>query len=122
MKWQGRRGSRNIQDRRGMPGGRAGAGGLGLILVVVVGAFLGLDLTPLMQGGGVGTAPEPTGPNSIDDRTEEFVSVVLAYTEEVWCVVFKNSGLSYAEPTLVLYSAFTSSAFVTANAAVWTLY
>ena len=105
-----------------MPGGRAGAGGLGLILVVVVGAFLGLDLTPLMQGGGVGTAPEPTGPNSIDDRTEEFVSVVLADTEEVWGDVFQNSGLSYAEPTLVLYSGVTSSACGTANAAVGPFY
>ncbi|MHA3980397.1 KPN_02809 family neutral zinc metallopeptidase [Halovulum sp. GXIMD14794] len=122
MKWQGRRGSRNIQDRRGMPGGRAGVGGLGLILVIVIGAFLGLDLTPLMQGGGVGTAPEPTGPNSIDDRTEEFVSVVLADTEEVWGDVFQNSGLSYAEPTLVLYSGVTSSACGTANAAVGPFY
>lgn len=123
MKWQGRRGSRNIQDRRGMSGGRAmGAGGIGVILIVVVGAFLGVDLTPLMQGGGVATAPEPTGPNSIDDRTEEFVSVVLADTEEVWSDVFQNSGLSYAEPTLVLYSGVTSSACGTANAAVGPFY
>jgi len=49
MKWQGRRGSRNIEDRRrggGRISGGAGAGGLGLLAIVVVGYFLGIDVTP----------------------------------------------------------------------------
>ncbi|MSU89035.1 hypothetical protein GE300_05265 [Rhodobacteraceae bacterium 2CG4] len=122
MKWRGRRGSRNIQDRRGMRGGRvAGIGGLGALVVVLIGAFAGVDLTPLLQGGG-GPVSEPTGPNTIDDRTEEFVSVVLADTEEVWSAIFDASGGSYAEPELVLYSGVTGSACGTANAAVGPFY
>ncbi len=126
MKWQGRRGSRNIQDRRGMRGGSgkvAGLGGVGALIVVVIGAFYGVDLTPLLQGGSVSTpASAPAGPNTIDDRTEEFVSVVLADTEEVWGSIFANSGLDYDQPELVLYSGATTSACGTANAAVGPFY
>jgi len=126
MKWQGRRGSRNIQDRRGMRGGTgrvAGIGGAGALIVVLIGAFLGVDLTPLLQGGSVsGPVSGPAGPNTIDDRTEEFVSVVLADTEEVWGSIFANSGLDYDQPQLVLYSGVTTSACGMANAAVGPFY
>jgi len=81
----------------------------------------------LLTGGGSNfTVPmdsgAPSGPNSIDDSSEEFVGVVLADTEEVWTDLFRNSGQTYRKPTLVLYSGRTASACGTANAAVGPFY
>ena len=59
MEWRGRRESQNIEDRRGMSVGRAGGvGGVGVVALLVVGYFLGIDVTPLLNdpaltGGGV---------------------------------------------------------------------
>lgn len=124
MRWQGRRTSRNIEDRRGRGGGRrtAGVGGLGALILILAGLFFGVDVTPFLGGGGVATAPAPSGPNQIDDQGEEFVAVVLADTETVWGDIFERSGLRYEEPTLVLFSGVTASACGTANAAVGPFY
>ncbi len=122
MQWRGRGTSRNIQDRRGRRGGGAalGIGGLGTLVIVVVGFFLGIDVRPilgLLEGGGVAPSQEVTGPNSIDDENEEFVAVVLRDTEAVWGDIFQQSGLQYREPELVLFSGRTSSACGAASAA-----
>lgn len=116
MRWQGRRGSRNIEDRRGRrsSGGSGGAGGLGiggLLLVLAVGWFFGVDVSPLLSGGGGGTSVQESRPVSAQEQREaEFVSVVLADTEEVWTDVFRTQvGEAYRAPTLVLYSGVTSS-------------
>ncbi len=124
MRWQGRRTSRNIEDRRGrrMTGGPAKLGGIGLLAVVLIGAFLGVDVTPFLGGGGMSPAPAPTGPNQIDDSSEEFVAVVLADTEEVWGEIFRNSNLQYMEPKLVLFTGRTSSACGLADAATGPFY
>ncbi|SMY08596.1 Putative neutral zinc metallopeptidase [Flavimaricola marinus] len=122
MKWRGRRTSRNIVDRRGSTRA-AGIGGVGAVVLVLAGMFFGVDLTPLLQGGGIdGSYESDSRPNTIEDETEQFVGVVLADTEEVWSDIFANSGLTYAEPQLVLYSGTTSSACGTANAAVGPFY
>lgn len=118
MRWQGRRGSRNIEDRRGRSGGRraglgmtGGIGGFGLVAVVLIGWFLGVDVTPLLQGGGgvdTGTASRPV--SEAEQREGEFVSVVLADTEEVWSEVFREQvGAPYAPPVLVLFSEVAQS-------------
>jgi predicted metalloprotease len=122
MKWQGRRTSANIEDRRrGGVGRPAGIGGIGLILVLLVGLFFGVDISPLVGGGGVRTSA-PAGPNSIDDQAEEFVGVTLADTEEVWGDIFQRSGLQYVEPKLVLYAGQTVSACGGADAAMGPFY
>ncbi|UWQ20253.1 neutral zinc metallopeptidase [Jannaschia sp. W003] len=124
MRWRGRRGSANIIDRRGRGGRRgggmrvAGAGGLGgfgLIAVLLIGWFFGIDVTPFLGGGG-GTVvtSEPAGPArplSEAERAEgEFVSVVLADTEEVWADLFaRQVDGAYDPAQLVLYSEVTSS-------------
>jgi len=141
MKWRGRRTSSNIEDRRGtggggigafrrmrggqrvrMPGRRGKVGGLGLIVIVVLALLFGVDPTFLLQGGGSGSgfsipmdAPA-TGPNQIDDTSEEFVGVVLADTEEVWTSLFANSGQTYRAPKLVLFSGRTASGCGAASA------
>lgn len=114
MKWQGRRQSRNIEDRRGARSGAgvAGIGGVGALLVVLVGAFLGVDLTPLLQGGGTAVTQAPAGELSQEGRAMgEFVAVTLADTEEIWADIFRTElQQSYRPATLVLFSGATQSA------------
>jgi predicted metalloprotease len=123
MQWRGRRQSTNIEDRRGGGMARpAGFGGIGLLIVVLLGLFFGVDLTPLMQGGGVVTTEAPTGPNAIDDEAEAFVSVVLAENEDVWGALFQQSNLQYTEPRLVLFTGATSSGCGFAQSAMGPFY
>lgn len=114
MKWQGRRGSDNIEDRRRMGGGRAlGGGGLGILAIVVIAYFLGVDVTPLLNGGAVGpgTIQSDAELTEADQRAAEFVSVTLADTEEVWAQIFEQElGRTYSPTTLVLFKGGTQSA------------
>ena len=123
MQWRGRRTSGNIEDRRrgGGMGRPAGIGGVGLVIVLLIGIFFGVDITPFIGGGQVQTGA-PAGPNAIDDEAEEFVGVVLADTEEVWTDIFQGSGLTYTEPVLVLYAGRTASACGGADAAMGPFY
>ncbi|MGH1576558.1 KPN_02809 family neutral zinc metallopeptidase [Planktotalea sp.] len=114
MRLRGARGSRNIEDRRGRrgrSGGRAAPiGGVGLIVVLAIGYFAGIDVTPLLQQG---NAPQQTSTRAIspeEERAGEFSSRVLATTEQVWGQIFPAQvGRDYRAPTLVLYSDVTQS-------------
>jgi uncharacterized protein len=112
MKWKGRRESRNIEDRRGRSNTRAvgGIGGFGLVAVLVVGYFLGIDVTPLLQDQGGGQQAPATEMTAADKAAGQFVSVTLADTEDVWAQIFKDQlGRSYTPATLVLFKGATSS-------------
>lgn len=130
MKYEGRRKSNNVEDRRGMSVGKVGGGigGIGLIIVV---------LFTLLSGGGIGdvisnvgnstqqTAPQSERPyisSEEEDELMEFVSVVLADTEDVWSRIFKDNGLTYEEPTLVIFSDSVQSACGVAGASVGPFY
>jgi len=112
MRLRGRRGSRNIEDRR-RTGGKAGAGigGVGLIVVLAIGYFAGIDVMPLLEG----QAPpdQSSAPRQLsaeEEKAATFVSRVLATTEDVWGTVFPGQlGRKYAPPVLVLYSGVTRS-------------
>ncbi|MDA5094923.1 neutral zinc metallopeptidase [Aliiroseovarius sp. KMU-50] len=112
MKWKGRRGSRNIEDRRGRRGGGRGGmqlGGLGILAIVAIGYFTGVDVSPLLEDS---LAPQSTGGTitDADRQAGEFVSVTLADTEEVWAGIFrKQLGDQYTPVTLVLYKGITQS-------------
>lgn len=115
MKWQGRRESQNVEDRRGMPGGmRAGGLGIGgLLLVLAVSYFTGQNpadlLSGLDQGGAPGGIEQPVGPPATDEATR-FMRVILADTEETWAGIFREQGQQYAPPKLVIFSEATQSA------------
>ena len=114
MKWRGRRGSRNIEDRRRSGGGRAamgGVGGLGVLAIVVIGWIFGVDLTPLLtQGGGAPVSQQTTEITQADEEMAQFVSVTLADTEEVWSEIFATQvGETYDPTTLVLFKGVTQS-------------
>jgi predicted metalloprotease len=110
MKWQGRRGSGNIEDRRGRSGVAVGGiGGVGLLAVLAIGYFFGIDVTPLLQDAAVQTG----GGGEISDadrRRGEFAAVVLADTEDVWGSIFEQQlGRAYQPTTLVLYTGGAQS-------------
>lgn len=112
MKWQGRRGSRNIEDRRGMSAGKAGGiGGVGLIALLLIGAFFDVDVSALLQDGGGGLTQSGGGEITEADRQAgEFVSVTLADTEEIWADLFRSQvGDTYVPATLVLFKGATQS-------------
>lgn len=121
MQWRGRRTSRNVEDRRGQRsvGKAGGVGGLGLVAVLVIGYFLGIDVSPLLQGGGgqsTQTVSQEITPQ--DQAAGEFVSVVLADTEEVWAEIFRDQvGEAYNPATLVLFKGATQSPCGGANGA-----
>ncbi|SEL25095.1 KPN_02809 family neutral zinc metallopeptidase [Pacificibacter marinus] len=119
MKWQGRRGSRNIEDRRRSSGGGGGRatggkaiGGVGLIAVLIIGYALGIDVTPLLnQVAGTGsTTSQSNQITAADEKAAQFVSVTLADTEEIWTDLFQSQArTTYQAPVLVLYKDVTQS-------------
>lgn len=117
MRWQGRRESDNVEDRRhssgSSMGGRGirlprGKGGIVLLLVVVVAGYYGVDLTSLVTGEqpvSQQSAPRSISPN--DDEAAKFTSVILATTEDTWGQQFEKMGRTYQPPKLVMYRGAT---------------
>ncbi len=133
MRLRNTRSSRNVIDqrrrrgRRGGGGGRAiGGGGIGLLAIVAVGYFLGVDLTPLLdqQGGFSQQQQTRTGPLSAQEQEAgEFASRVLATTEDVWSEVYPAAfDERYNPPSLVLFSDATQSACGGAQASTGPFY
>ncbi len=124
MRWQGRRKSRNIEDRRSMSGGRgAGIGGVGLIAVLAIGYFLGIDVTPFLQQAGQPQTAQSTELTEADRRAGDFVAVTLADTEEVWADLFPRAfGEAYDPATLVLFKGVTQSPCGNASGATGPFY
>jgi predicted metalloprotease len=117
MKWQGRQGSGNVEDRRGMSTGRmALGGGIGTIIIAIIVLLLGGDPSQLlnMQGG---TETEQVSTTAEEDQMAQFVSVVLKDTETVWGKIFQQSGSAYKQPMLVLFRDQVESACGFASAA-----
>jgi len=112
MDWKGRRKSSNVEDRRGLSSGKMVVGGIGGIILLVVFTLLGgnpADIINNMQytETEVDSSYQATAE---EEELADFVSVVLAETEEVWTTLFKEQGGQYDYPTLVLYSDRVDSA------------
>jgi predicted metalloprotease len=122
----GRR-SDNIEDRRssGVPMAVAG-GGLGTVVLIVLALFFGVDPSVILQGGGDQPAVEqtretPSG-SPAADPVRDFVSVVLADTEDTWKELFRRMNREYREPKLVLFSGAVQSACGIAGSATGPFY
>ena len=137
MKWQGRRKSSNIDDRRGQSSSGRGIGGFSPTLLIplvrllfskvglfIVGAFLVISfllgknplslISNLLSGGSVATeSSAPYNPTEKDKELAEFSATILANTEDVWNKLLKN----YREPTLVLFTGSVASACGSASSA-----
>ncbi|MDC7675705.1 KPN_02809 family neutral zinc metallopeptidase [Asticcacaulis machinosus] len=111
MKWDlGRRGG--VEDRRGLSGGAiAGGGGIGVIVIALIGYFLGVDPQQLTQI--VNQAQGPTQQAGVEgtpaDEEGAFADVVHTSANDVWGRIFQDSGRSYRPSTVVLYTEGTST-------------
>jgi predicted metalloprotease len=128
MKWEGNRESSNIEDRRGTSGLGGRSIGIGGVIVALVASVLfGVDpgtvLSMLGGGPAVPTQVEaPAGQAPANDRVAQFVSVVLADTEDTWQEIFRSNGASYPQPRLVLFSGQTPTACGTGQSATGPFY
>ncbi len=120
MQWKGRRRSSNVEDRRGRGMGKGAAiGGGGIVMALVAIFLLGQDPQQVLEGMQQ-QQPQQQGPYQAteqEQRVAEFVSVVLADTEDTWGKIFQQAGAQYPPPKLVLYSGMTPTACGTGQAA-----
>jgi uncharacterized protein len=125
MRWEGRRESQNIEDRRGMRFGRAGGIGLGTIVLALVAAYFGVDPSVVLQNtqpSGQQAEQVPYNEAAEEAHLRKFVAVVVAETEDAWGAIFSAAGRTYEPPTLVLFSGAVESACGFAQAAVGPFY
>lgn len=118
MRWAGRQGSRNVQDRRGM-GGLAIGGGIGGVIIVILGLLMGQNPLDYLNQN---PRAYQEATSEVDDERAQFVSVVLKDTEDVWHKLFEEQGGTYREPELVLFSGSDQSGCGYASAATGPFY
>ncbi len=110
MKWQGREGSKNIEDRRGVSGRKIAAGGGGFaIILLIVGLLMGGDPQKLLSDFASSNTTQQS-PESGEETQEEknlfqYASVTLADNEKVWNQLFAQNNSQYREPTMVIFRA-----------------
>lgn len=123
MKWQGRRKSSNVEDRRGMGGKTVIGGGLGIVIFLIV-TLLGGDPGDIINNLPMDNSNSnvPYEETAQEKELAEFVSVVLADTEDVWERVLADEGIEYRQPTLVLFSGSVQSACGTAGSSTGPFY
>lgn len=147
MKWRGNRRSSNIDDRRSqrVSGIRGGSGGiirllpavfrllgfkgtaLLLIGIVVLAALTGnlpvlLSLLGMPSSAPTVSSSEPLQETAEEKERVEFVSVVLADTEDTWSAIFKENDQRYTPPKLVLFRGVVNSACGSAQSAMGPFY
>ncbi|MBL0738201.1 neutral zinc metallopeptidase [Flavobacterium sp. GN10] len=118
MKWQGRRQSDNVEDRRSISGGGKaiiGGGVIGIIVLLlnVFGGETGQQIAPILEQmqGGQGQQTETAAPLSKEDEEMgNFVRVVLADNEDIWSKIFAENGMTYEKPKLVLFKGGVQTA------------
>ena len=133
MRWQGRRESDNVEDRRGQSGSPmgggggfrlpSGKGGIVLLIIVLVAGYYGVDLTGMLTGEPV--SQQQTTQRSISPQDEEaakFTKVILADTEDTWGAIFKDMCRQYPQPKLVMYRGATRTACGTGQSVMGPFY
>lgn len=125
MLWKGRRQSDNVEDHRGNGGGKFIGGGIGAIVIAVIVYLLGgdpsqvLQNSPTMPGTEQGAEYKET---AHEKEAREFVSVVLAETEDIWGKIFRDMGAEYTEPKLAFFSGSDQSGCGGASASMGPFY
>ena len=130
MRWQGRRQSSNVEDRRGsrVTRGVGLGGGIGTIVLILFALYTGQDPTAViesveqMSGGASRTEQVPIEESAAEAQLREFTGFVLADTEDTWNSIFMAAGRQYVEPTLVLFRGAVESACGFAQSAVGPFY
>jgi predicted metalloprotease len=129
MKWEGRKESENVEDRRGMAMKTGMAVGGGGILVMILALLFGVDPQKIGQligqnpGGGQAVPADDQRPKDPEEeRQASFTKVVFRDTEDIWDDLFRRLGKPYQKPVLVLFSGQVASACGMADAAVGPFY
>jgi len=125
MRWKGRRGSDNVEDRRSVRGPAVAGGGIIGIVIVIIVIVMGGDPAPLLQQMQQNQPAQQGAPARVDPAQEELaqmVSVVLADTEEVWGELLRENGQQYRDPKLILFRDSVRSACGFQNAATGPFY
>jgi len=124
MLWKGRRESSNVEDRRGRAPKIMLGGGIGTVILVLAIYFLGGDPTQILNNSQLTDSQTTSSYQGTAEENElaQFVSVVLAETEDVWTDLFRKEGADYTYPKLVLYSESVQSACGFAGAATGPFY
>ena len=127
MLWKGQRQSQNVEDRRGMRVGGVGLGVGGVVVLALVALLFGVDPGTVLQQVTTLNVPtdsstEPAELSEEDRELGQFVSVVLADTEDAWHALFRQMNLSYREPRLVLFTGVVQSACGMGQAAAGPFY
>lgn len=124
MKWTGRRESSNVDDRRGISGGKLAAGGgvAGLVIYLLYTLLSGGNIDPAQVQQQLSEQSNQTSQmtpeeQAADEERAKFVKVVVAETEDVWNKIFTEGGNQYTEPTLVLFRGSVASACGNASSA-----
>lgn len=122
MRWTDDRGG-NVEDRRGMGGGTLVGGGLGTLIIAAIVFFLGGDPSAILSGSGSG-APrtEQRELNQEDKKIGEMVDMMGKWNILTWDQVFKQNGMDYTPPKIILFEDTTQSACGTAQAAMGPFY
>lgn len=115
MKWRGSRQSDNVEDRRGISGGKAviGGGVIGIIILLlnVFGGETGQQIAPILEQLGGQQQTETAAPLSKEDEEMgNFVKSILAYNEDTWTKIFAEHGMTYEKPKLVLFKGSVQTA------------
>lgn len=132
MKWQGRRQSRNVEDRRGMSSsGKAATGGSIVVVLIVLalnffGGETGQQLAPLVEQIGNSQTIQQTEQRSLTSQEKEmgdFMATVLGDTEDVWSQIFRENNLGeYEYPKMVLFTNAVTTGCGNATAATGPFY
>jgi predicted metalloprotease len=122
MRWESGRRSDNVEDRRGMGMPLVAGGGIGTVVLLLVALFFGFDPGAILQTGPQSPAMDAPAASPGADPARDFVSVVLADTEDTWREIFTRMNREYRDPKLVLFSGSVQSACGMAGAAVGPFY
>lgn len=129
MRWQGREGSNNVEDRRNSSGSNGSGKPIGILglIVILVGAYYGVDLTGVVGGAPSGALnnPQTTQTRQISAQEQELAQlslVVLRETEKVWSAYFQKHNATYPAPKMVLYRNNTPTACGTGSASAGPFY
>ena len=132
MDWEKGEESQNLEDRRRMtPTTVAVGGGIGVLVIMLIGYFLGVDPQRLKQlignvpggnQGGGNAQVEQRPPTPEEERSRKFNATILRFTEEVWGDVFSKNGKTYEPPHMVLFTDQVDTGCGSAPSAVGPFY
>ena len=124
MRLGGRRKSDNVDDRRGKGGSKAAFGlGGAIVIGIIVWILGGNPLDYISEGMNNMTSSGSTyTPTAEDEEAAEFAKTILAGTEDIWTNIFKQNGLEYTPPKMVLFSGSTHSSCGAASASTGPFY